>query len=171
MGENEDAKILWDALGVEPEVSDCLAFTLEYRWVAATERIQVTQACGENGADAVGSVTAVLLRAWRIVQFCGSRWLTIGVSGRSMVVGMLTGLECLVKCILATPHESSPFLNGYPRNLPTCKKFLVVSGVVSRVSDAILVLLLEDGRVALQVLLVCSPPTPFKSIVTPCDAS
>ena len=143
-------RVLWDTLGVEPEIAEAIAFTLQLHWCPVGERLYVCEACQENGADAVGLITATLLRAWKIVQFSQSRWLTIGVSARTVVVGLLTGLDSLVQHILDTPHESSPFLGGFPRFLPACKRFMVMASVVSRVVDSVLVIIMEDGRVAKQ---------------------
>ena len=142
----EQLRILYDAVGVDPDVSDTLANVLQLRFKDG--QLHVSAACSDmEGVDVVGTVHAALLACWKIQRFTESRWHTVGTSARGVVIGLLTGLSGLVDFILAQKEGKTPFLHGWYRLKEDRLTFLICCAMVSRISDSIMADLLADGRV------------------------
>ena len=104
----------------------------------------------ELGADVVGLVMNTLLDLWRFRKFSDSRWLQTGDTGRSLTVALLTGISDFVTEIRGYPSTSEYFISDFDRLRAPEKVFLAQAAVVSRVSDAAHLMLMEDGRVVWQ---------------------
>ena len=127
--------------------SELLSCTLQLRWEDNT--IFVTKHL--EGTDCIGLVMNVFLDLWRFRKFTDSRWLQTGTCGRSFTAALLTGIESCVEHIRGDPASSDYFIGGFARLGCPEKAFLAQAAVVSRVSDAVHVLLMEDGRVLSQL--------------------
>ena len=138
---------LWTALGVEPDLCEILSCTLQFRW--EDDAIFIVK--DQEGSDCVGLIMNVLLDLWRFREFTDSRWLQTGTCGRSFIVALLTGIGSCVQEIRGDPTASEYFIGGFDRLGANEKAFLAQAAIVSRVSDAAHVLLMEDGRVLEQL--------------------
>ena len=143
----DEMRAVWDALGVEPEVAELLSGTLQLRYNNSSHRLEVAESA-KDLPDLMGTIIACLMSMWKFKQFTDSRWLTVGDSGRTVTIGLLTGLRKLVNDIKKVPHVSLYHLNGFDRLVGDVQRFLVEASIVSRPMDAVLALLMEDSRVA-----------------------
>ena len=141
--EMDDMHDLCVALSIAPNLCDFLAYSLNLRWEGG--RLWVHE--GLANGDAVGLVSSALLTIWRFKQFCDSRWLTSGTSGRDMITGFLFGLDSLIEHILDV-EPSKYHISGFGRLQMAERRFLVTVAIVSRVPDAALAELMEDARIA-----------------------
>ena len=142
--EIQDFVIMWVALGLDGELADLLAGTLQLRFEAGL--LKVSSDCGSMH-DLVSVVQSTLLAAWKIERFTESRWQTVGSSSRGVVAGCMTGLPGLIDYILTETKSSTYFLGGWRRLVGDRLSFMVCCSLVSRISDSLLVALMEDGRV------------------------
>ena len=106
----------------------------------------VCQDCGDI-PDLVSLVQSTLLAAWKIQRFTESRWHTIGESSRGLMVAHLSGLPGLIDFIYASTTSSTYLLGGWRRLQGDRLTFVATLSVVSRISDALLTAVMEDGRV------------------------
>ena len=67
----------------------------------------------------------------------------MGCCSRSLVAAMHTGLDNLVAFIMEDETASHFYINGYSRLTPGRRLFLVQAGIVSRVSEGVLLQLLK----------------------------
>ena len=141
------SRLLWDALGVDPEVAETLSQLLQLKYNFATEQLEVAESAREM-PGLVNNIVNTLMAIWEFKTFTTSRFLSIGTSGRVQVAGELTGLRSLVQQLRRTPGVSLWHLNGFSRFEGQPKKFLTEASLVSRPMDAALCLLMEDSRVA-----------------------
>ena len=96
-------------------------------------------------------VESTLMGCWSIRKFTESRWHTVGTSARGVVVGLMSGLPGLVDYLFNETNSSQYFLGGWRRLADDRRTFIIACAFVSRVSDAVLVEILSDGRVARNV--------------------
>ena len=101
-------RALWNALGVDPETAEMLTETLEFRFEGG--RIFVSRACQHN-TDLVDFVSCCLMSVWKFVRFTATRFLSVGLSSRTLIAGLFTGLENLVDYPRKEEMESLYFLN------------------------------------------------------------
>ena len=141
--EVDELRMLWDCLGILPEVADLLV-TLELRWTGGA--LNISRKCVEHD-DLLGSIVTSLLTVWKFKQFTDSRWVTVGESTRTIIAGLLTGLDGLAQMLLSDDHVSKFYLNGWSRMSPDLVAFMTKAAMVSRISDAVLLELMADARV------------------------
>jgi hypothetical protein len=144
----QDLRELWVALGAEPELVEVLAEELRLSWKDG--RLLVASPCNDDG-NLYGRVASALLALWRFKLSTASRWITVGVSCRSLVVALLTGFDSLVQHIRADPTASDFHIHGYARLGNTGKEFLAMAAIVPYVPDAYLTELIRDSRVPMQL--------------------
>ena len=104
-----------------------------------------------NDTKLFEELPGALLYVWKFVRFSESRWCTVGVSCRTLVAGLLTGLESLVARIMADKSASKWDIGGFSHLGPEAKRFVAVSALASDPSDAALTELLHDDRLAMAV--------------------
>lgn len=141
-------KMLWISLGVDAELADLLSEDLQLMWVDG--RLQVSAEYAQT-VEVVSVVQAALLGVWRFQRFTESRWSTIGSSAQGVTAAILTGLPGLVDYIYKDTSASTFFLGGWKRMVDDRLIFLVTCSIVSRVSDAMIVALMNDSRVVLHL--------------------
>ena len=142
--ELDNLRALWDALGVDPETVQTLTEVLELRFEGG--RICVTRECCHM-EDLTALVECTLMSVWKFQKWTTSRFLSVGSSSRTVVAGLLTGLEDLVTFIRTEQKGSLYYLNGFGRLNNSLKLFMVRCAVVSRVAESVLLDLMEDPRV------------------------
>ena len=146
--EIEHLRITWVALGVECKFVELLAETLQLRCRGG--QLLLTSSCSSM-EDLIGTVKAALLAGWSFKRFTESRWATIGASTQGVVFGYLTGLPSLISFIFDDPSSSKFYLNGWRRLVGDRVQFVVTQALVTRVSEGLLLELMEDSRVMLRI--------------------
>lgn len=139
---------LYLVLSVDTDIIDILIFDLHLWCVGG--RVKVSKAC-RGEPDLVEKVSFALFGLWAFKQFTDSRWITVGLSCRGMLCGLLTGLDSLVTYIRKNTGASDFYIKHYDKLTEPIKKFVVVAAVSSHVSDGWLTELLKDGRVPLNM--------------------
>lgn len=136
------------ALGVEPDVLELI--TERYQLCFENGQLLVNAAQMSNPA-LVSEICAVYHALWHFVPFTESRWMTVGVSSRTIVTCEILGMKNLVTFIKGRPNVSKFYINGYARAVGDTLSLMVEASIVSRVSDAVLHVLCEDSRVLRQL--------------------
>ena len=142
-----DLHELWVALGLDPDLALHFAETLQLRW--QNGRLLVNDAIRDCQPTTL--VYNAFLAILRLRPFTSSRWLSMGGSARALVSLLIVGLPDLVRYIRDETGASLFFLNGYDRLTPDVMRLFASVCFVSRPTDAVLLLLLEDGRIARQM--------------------
>ena len=93
-------------------------------------------------------VYTVVLYMFRWRKFSESRWATIGPACRAVLCSLAIGLDHLVGRTRADAKNSDYHLHGYARMSAPIKQFMIVSGVVSCVADAMLQEIMRGDRLA-----------------------
>lgn len=135
---------LWTSLSVEPETVEVLSSTLQLRFQDG--RLWVAKSVQDDPAS-VSTIAAALQATWRFTRWTESRFLSVGASSRTLVAGLLTGIEDLVNFIQSHAKASMYYLGGFKRMQGEVKLFIVEAAVVSRVTEGALLSLLDDPRV------------------------
>ena len=138
-------RTLWHELGVDVETAELLAADLQLWWEGG--RLSVLRGAFAD-RDLWDAIASALMAAWRFAKFTESRWLTVGSSARTLTVGLLTGLESLVRFIEKDELAGKWYLKGFRRLHADRKQFLVVAAIVGRVPEAFQYQLMKDSRVA-----------------------
>eukprot|EP00974_Lingulodinium_polyedra_P008540 815241-Lingulodinium_polyedra.AAC.1 len=112
---------LWTSLGLEPAVVEWLADDLKLEWKEGRLRVVDTWA---TKTDVIEQVAAALLTVWKFKPFSSSRWVTVGVSCRTMVAALLTGLPSLVSRVRDDPAASDWDIQGFSRLSQEVKSFV-----------------------------------------------
>ena len=105
----EERTRLWTSLGMESEHVETLAEDLRLEWRDEKLRVVDTWA---GKVDVIEQIAHALLTAWKFKPFSSSRWVSVGVSCRTFVAALLTGLPSLV-----TKNQGRPCVIrlGHPR--------------------------------------------------------
>ena len=139
---------VWLLLLRDSELIDALLL-MQLRFEAGC--LKVARSC-EDVQDVVSQVVTVLMKLWLFQNFTDSRWCTLGPVSRTMVACFLLGLADYVSYILLLEKSSKYYLKGFPEHCTTqVKQLFGIVSISSHVPDAILFLLLEDDRVAMQL--------------------
>ena len=136
--ENRERLQLWLAVGVDEETAGVLAWTLELHFEEG--RLKISEEHAGN-PELMDLVVTCLHSAGNFVKFTDSRFLTVGISARSVAVAMLLGVHSLVESIQADPVASLFYLNGFDRltkSDPDRMRFVVESAFVSRASEGVM---------------------------------
>ena len=142
-----DLHELWVTLGLDPDLALHFAETLQLRWQSGKLLVNdVIRDCQPTTL-----VYNAFLAILRFRPFTSSRWLSMGGSARTLVSLLIVGLPDLVRYIRDETGASLFFLNGYDRLTPDVVRLFASVCFVSRPTDAVLLLLLEDGRIARQM--------------------
>ena len=143
----EERRILWQLLDIDCETVEVLSDVLQLRFVNGM--LEVTENMSAN-PEVAELMSIALLSTWKFVKFSDSRWLSAGSSCRTIVAGVLTGLEDLAQLIVDDPAASKFYLGGFARlrSDPSRVEFVTGASFVSRAVDGVLASILEDPRVA-----------------------
>eukprot|EP00972_Heterocapsa_arctica_P058615 8644479-Heterocapsa_arctica.AAC.1 len=90
------------------------------------------------------AVSSALLGLWHFKKFTDSRWITVGCSCRTLVAGLLTGLDSLVAFIRRAPESSDFYTHGFAKLSSIIKKSAAAAALASFVTDAFLSEMMED---------------------------
>ena len=142
-----DLHELWVTLGLDPDLALHFAETLQLRW--QNGRLLVADVIRDCQPTTL--VYNAFLAILRLRPFTSSRWLSMGGSARTLVSLLIVGLPDLVRYIRDETGASLFFLNGYDRLTPDVMRLFASVCFVCRPTDAVLLLLLEDGRIARQM--------------------
>ncbi|CAE8697185.1 unnamed protein product [Polarella glacialis] len=141
----DEMRAVWDTpVRNDAETVELVSVILQIRFNCIAQRLEIAESA-RSLPDLIGAIVSTLMSVWQFRQFTDSRWLTVGDAGRTIAAGLLTGLDSLVDEIKCAPHVSLFHLGGLAGDV---KGFLIEASIVSRPMDAVLALLMEDGRVA-----------------------
>ena len=88
-----------------------------------------------------------LLGVFKYHGWKDTRWVSLGPTGRAMSASELLGITNLVDFIRGQPNESDYYIHGFrERSTKDVKKFYMIASLSCYVSDAVLLILLGDGR-------------------------
>eukprot|EP00971_Amphidinium_carterae_P345871 6487051-Amphidinium_carterae.1 len=146
---------VWQAFGVPADLVSFLAEECRLCWKPHAERLEVLDVYMKSGSS-ITNLSHALLSLWRFLAFCSSRWLTVGVSCRSYVLGMLTGHELLFRQMRAS-GEIGEYAGGPGDRLDDqSREVAVVLGLMSYVPVSLLQSLMEDSRLLQRFEEVCA---------------
>eukprot|EP00971_Amphidinium_carterae_P346237 6487582-Amphidinium_carterae.4 len=139
-----DLTALWLALEVDPELAKELA---SFRVCIAGGEIKVL-ADRLNRPDFWTRFSQTLLSAWTIKPFCGSRWLTVGTSCRSILLAWMTGyglvIQHLAKGGLIQPAEWAAIQQLEKRGMA----FVATAAFTAIIAENFFLAVMRDNRVA-----------------------
>ena len=144
----EQRRILFASLDIDNETTDVLASVLQYHFEDGA--MHVTENIAGH-PDLMDLITTALHSAFKFTTFTDSRFLSVGVSSRSVVAALVLGVRDLVDVIKQDPGSSKFYLGGFDRLFQDSTRMLFVAqaAFVSRVADGVLASVMEDPRVAL----------------------
>eukprot|EP00974_Lingulodinium_polyedra_P048776 4684261-Lingulodinium_polyedra.AAC.1 len=122
-------QVLWEALGVEEEARVLLAETLQYEFKAGNIWISTAAA---DLHDVISIIESTLKAAWKFRSWTTSRWCTLGSSARTLITGMLTGLQSLCQLITRDNESGLFYLQGFSRLTGDRLQYLVEAALVSK---------------------------------------
>ena len=125
---------------------------LQLRWDG--ERLLVAEKW--RGDDRLMMMLEVaLLGVFKYHGWKDTRWVSLGPTGRAMSASELLGITNLVDFIRGQPNESDYYIHGFrERSTKDVKKFYMIASLSCYVSDAVLLILLGDGRLPLKIVEV-----------------
>ena len=74
--------------------------------------LEVSEAWAERD-DLMEEVTGTLIYFWRLRWFSDIRWVTLGMSCRRLVLGLMTGIGNLAHLVLGIKKESKSYLKWF----------------------------------------------------------
>ena len=138
---------LWTFMGVDPVLAEQVTSDMALHWDFELGKLRVA-ADFRQTKDAFEELVGAIMGIWNFRPFSDSRWITVGLSCRSLVAGLLTGLPSLVDDIRQHCGDKLYYIEGYQRLQGEGTKFAVVASLASYVADAGLAAVFEDPRVA-----------------------
>lgn len=143
-------KATWTSLNIDPVLVETLV-DLGICWDGEADQLKVDKKWRAN-PDFIETLSGAVLSLWEFRPFSESRWITVGLSCRTMVASLLSGLKSLVSYIRNDTKSSDFHIHGFGRlDKPDACQFLVLASMASYVPDGALQSLMEDGRLALRV--------------------
>ena len=104
----------------------------------------------QGRTDALESLVSFYLYCFRFRKASESRWLSIGVACRCVLLSLSLGLPTLLQWLLDQPKVPDSDLSGWSKHfVGELPKFVTVCAFASRIADAAITTLLEDDRVLL----------------------
>ena len=143
-----DLRHAWTSLGVQHDVVDLLVDKFKLHWNGRRLTIDETymhQTPNHN------ELSTVLLGLWSFRSFTLSRWGTVGLSARSLMIGLLTGFPAMVQQMRHDAHVSGYWVAGADRLGQEEKFYVAVASLSGRVAESVSDALLSDGRLLLQI--------------------
>lgn len=134
----------WRALGVE---ADMVQEVMRLNLCWSNGALLVSPEC-RGSPELMEDLAAVVLYLFRFRKFTESRWTTLGDSSRCLLCALAVGLEHFVDFVRKIPGVSDWHLGGFSRLSADIKRFIGIVGLGAFVPDSVLLLLLEDDRVA-----------------------
>eukprot|EP00971_Amphidinium_carterae_P330019 6462866-Amphidinium_carterae.1 len=149
-GNEETLHKVWCVLGVEANI---VAELVEMRLLWRNECLEISeQFMLESGSDWLGKVSSVLLDLWRIGSFCGSRWCTLGSACRSFCCAFLLGFSSMFSALVQKGAITAYEKHGLDKLDEVARTCLVSTALVSWILEALLLAVLQDGRLASHAL-------------------
>jgi hypothetical protein len=143
----DSQRILWEALGLEPEVIS-VQLQLQLRW--QDDRLCIHPSARDD-PEAPQAIATTLLSIWRIKEWTESRWGTMGSSCRSAVLAMVTGLPSLIACLRRKPGASEYYLSGWSKLSESVRTMFLLGALGSWVTDGIMAVLFDDDRLPMVI--------------------
>ena len=129
-----ELEMIWSVLGVDSGTIETMAgMGICFQCGC----LQVAEACSGK-LDLLETLSGLLLHLWRFTRFSDSRWCSVGLSSRTLILGLLTRLEDLAYMVLGDAQECKYTLRGFAKLSPKGKDFLLVAGLSSFPCDSLL---------------------------------
>ena len=96
-------------------------------------------------------VFSAILNVMKFRKATSSRWVTFGVSCRSLIAAQAVGLDGLVAQVRSDPKCSDFYIHGYSKLSTRIGQYCAATALASNVADSVILLLLEDDRVVPQL--------------------
>ena len=132
------------ALAVPEKLANTIAFTLQLYVVDGRPSVA---ASAKTLLDFWDLFTSCLLTLWRFRVWSEGRFLNAGIQSRVLTIACMTGMEDLVAYIEEQCVESMFYLNGVKRLNDDVRVVIVICGVVIRVVEPCMRMLMKDSRV------------------------
>ena len=139
--EQEEAIDFWRTVGVEASMLELVA-EVHPLW----ENGFLFVSSNLEEASVIEKVSHVLLYLCKWRRYTDSRWATIGPACRTLVWGLLVGLDKWVALTRKDPSASDFFLHGFTKLSKPLRRYCVVAALVAHVPDAVLSEALVDDR-------------------------
>ena len=140
--DRDECFMLWTSLGVEGDIANLLA-DFRARW---NGYVLLVHSDWEDDEEVFHNLSYCILALWIFRKFSDSRWLSVGTSCRAVVVALLLGLDSVLKYARRHPH-SEEFIHGVDRLTNPVRKFMVLAGMISFVSQTFIVSVLENDAI------------------------
>lgn len=139
---DHDAAIdFWRAMGVEASMLESVA-EVHPLWENGLLCVNTSL---EEG-NVIEKVSHILLYLCKWRKFTDSRWVTVGPACRTLLWGLLVGLDKWVDLTRKDPSASDAFLHGFTKLSTTMRRYCIVASLVAHVPDAVLAEALVDDR-------------------------
>ena len=140
----EVAQAFWSSLGV---AVDWLPLAVELDVHFFEDKVWINPQWRSN-KDALETLHAFYLHCFRFRAATESRWLSIGVACRCVVLAIPLGLPALLDWLLEQPKAPEDDLQGWSKFFVSeVPLFVVVCAFASRVADSAIARLMEDDRI------------------------
>ena len=137
----------WAALGVDPVLIEQLVTEMALHWDFNSGLLRVDSEWLKRD-NSFEEITGVMMGLWDFHPFSDSRWVTVGHSCRTLVVGLISGLPSLIEDIREHCKHKLFYIEGFQRLQEGQTRFAVVASMAAYVPDAGLSMMFEDPRVA-----------------------
>ena len=141
--DEEVSQMYWASLGVGVDWLE-LAVSLDVHVVDGKVWLNPQW---QGRPDALESLVSFYLYCFRFRKATESRWLSIGVACRCVLLSLALGLPTLLQWLLDQPKVPESDLSGWSKHfVGELPKFVAVCAFASRIADAAIANLLEDDR-------------------------
>lgn len=113
------------------------------RWEG--EKILVSRDAA-NRPGVVEHVSNIILYLLKIKCFQNTRWMSHGMSSRTLYLALSVGLESLLKMTRANPAHSDYHLHGFDRLRVRMKKFVTIAAISTWVTESAMLEMMCDAR-------------------------
>ena len=135
----------WQACGLDTEEVEALS-RLQLRWDPAAGVLRLSQE-RRLQEDLTAEVSRIMLSVMRFRTFTLSRWATAGPSCRRLMAAWALGLSQLVAMCREDKHTSQYYIGGFSQLDHNARRFAAC--ITSHLADALILMILEDDRLAL----------------------
>ena len=137
----------WQACGLDTEEVEALS-RLQLRWDPAAGVLRLSQE-RRLQEDLTAEISRIMLSVMRFRTFTLSRWATAGPSCRCLMAAWALGLSQLVAMCREDKHTSQYYIGGFSQLDHNARRFAASLGITSHLADALILMILEDDRLAL----------------------
>ena len=135
---------LWESLQLGEALVDELVF---FRIICMDGTLYVDQDAMKD-PQALQRLSACLMGVWAFKTFSASRWLTIGLSCRTLVAAWLSGYELILAYLDRQDKLPSYEMTALNATDQSCRRFVCLASYAALLPEALLAFVFKDNRVA-----------------------